>query len=121
LEGCVEMQIWFIFSLLFSLIVATFAVLNSDIVTIKLFWVNYELSQSIVILFSAALGATIVFFLGLFSKIKSTLRIRELAGDLKDAEKKIELLTSSVKGYEEKTNISEPATLKQSPPDSNEL
>lgn len=115
------MQIWFIFSLLFSLIVATFAVLNSDIVTIKLFWVNYELSQSIVILFSAALGATIVFFLGLFSKIKSTLRIRELAGDLKDAEKKIELLSSSVKGYEEKSIKIEQPALKQSPPDSNEL
>jgi uncharacterized integral membrane protein len=106
---------------LFSLIVATFAVLNSDLVTIKLFWVNYELSQSIVILFSAVLGATIVFFLGLFSKIKSTLRIRELAGDLKDAEKKIELLNSSVKGHEEKSNIAEMPNLKQSSIDSNEL
>jgi putative membrane protein len=115
------MQIWFIFSLLFSLIVATFAVLNSDLVTIKLFWVDYELSQSIVIIFSAVLGATIVFFLGLFSKIKSSLKIRELTSDIKDAEKKIALLTSSVKGYEEKSNIPEQNIIKQPSPDSNEL
>jgi uncharacterized integral membrane protein len=116
----VAMQIWFIFSLLFSLIVATFAVLNSEIVTIKLFWVNYELSQSIVILFSAALGATIVFFLGLFSKIKSSLKIRELASDLKDAEKKIGLLSSSVKSYEDKTDKLGASDLKQSTSESNE-
>jgi len=39
------MQVWFIFSLIFSLIVAAFVVLNSEVVTIKFFWVNYELSH----------------------------------------------------------------------------
>lgn len=115
------MQIWFIFSLLFSLIVAAFAVLNSDIVTIKLFWANYEVSQSIVIIFSAALGATILFFLGLFSKIKSGLKIRELTSDLKDAEKKIGLLTSSVKGYEDKSDKLDASDLKQSSSEPNAL
>ena len=94
------MQVWFIFSLAFSLVVAIFAVLNSNVVSINLFWVNYQLSQSIVIIASAALGATIAFFLSLFGKIKSGLKIRELSGDLKDAEKKIQLLQSSVKNFE---------------------
>ena len=94
------MQVWFIFSLAFSLVVAIFAVLNSNVVSINLFWVNYQLSQTIVIIASAAHGATIAFFLSLFGKIKSGLKIRELSGDLKDAEKKIQLLQSSVKNFE---------------------
>ena len=96
------MQIWFIVSLLFSVIVAIFAVLNSSIISINLVFQSFEMSQSIVILVSAALGAIIVLFLGLFSKIKSSLRIRELSNDLRDAEKKNELLTNSIKAYEAK-------------------
>lgn len=99
------MQIWFIFSLIFSLIVAAFAVLNSEVVTIKFFWVNYELSQSAIILVSAVFGAAIAIFLGLFNKIKSSLKIRELTNNLKNAEKEIELLTDSVKNYEQKASV----------------
>ncbi|MEI8216089.1 MAG: LapA family protein [Eubacteriales bacterium] len=111
------MQVWFIFSLVFSLVVAVFAVLNSNVVTINLFWVNYELSQSIVIIASAALGATIAFFLSLLSKIKSGLKIRELSGDLKDAEKKIQLLQSSVKNFENNYEKKSPATNNDVSPD----
>jgi uncharacterized integral membrane protein len=98
------MQIWFIVSLIFSLIVAAFAVLNSEVVTIKLFWANYELSQSVVIIISAALGAFVAFFLSLFSKLKSTLKIRELTNNLKNAEKKNELLSNAVKTHEQKAS-----------------
>lgn len=94
------MQIWFIISLLFSVIVAFFAVLNSSVVSINLFFQSFELSQSIVILVSAVSGAIIVLFLGLFSKVKSSLKIRELNNALKISEKKNELLSNSVKSYE---------------------
>ena len=115
------MQVWFIFSLAFSLVVAVFAVLNSNVVTINLFWVNYQLSQSIVIIASAALGATIAFFLSLFSKIKSGLKIRELSGDLKDAEKKIQLLQSSVKNFESNYEKKPPTTNNDVPLDAQPL
>lgn len=82
------MQIWFVISLIFSIIVVVFAALNSEVVTIKLFWVNYELSQSVVILISAAFGAAIAIFLGLFSQIKSNLKIRALTSNLENAETK---------------------------------
>jgi len=72
------MKIWFIFSLFFSVLVAAFAVLNSEVVPIKLYWVDYHLSQSLIILLSAVLGALITTFSGIFSKIRSTLKIREL-------------------------------------------
>ena len=72
------MQIWFVLSLLFSILVAVFAVLNSNVVPIKLYWVDYQLSQSLIILISAILGAMVAIFLGIFSKVKSRLKIREL-------------------------------------------
>lgn len=82
------MQIWFICSLVFALIVALFAVLNSDVVTINLLWTKYELSQSIVILLSAVFGAIVASFIGVFSKIKSSLKIRELKHTIKQLENK---------------------------------
>ncbi|KXG76996.1 LapA family protein [Thermotalea metallivorans] len=81
------MQIWFIISLLFAILVALFAVMNSDPVIIKWFWGKYEFSQAIVILGSAALGAIIVAFLGIFRQITHALKIRELEGHIKKLEK----------------------------------
>ena len=83
------MRIWFIFSLLFSVLVAIFAVLNSNVVLIKLYWVDYQLSQSLVIILSAFLGALTATFLGIFGKIKSTFKIRELSLMVKSLEQKI--------------------------------
>lgn len=88
-EEAEAMRIWFIFSLFFSVLVAIFAVLNSNVVLIKLYWVDYQLSQSLVILFSAVLGGLITSFLGIFSKIRSTLKIRELNFAVKSLEQKI--------------------------------
>lgn len=97
------MQIWFVFSLFFSAVVVFFAVLNPDVVTIRLFWTNFELSQSLVILVSAAFGAIITIFLGFFGKIKTSLNIRELSSELRAANQKIGTLSNSVKSYEQKT------------------
>ena len=87
------MRVWFVFSLLFSVLVAIFAVLNSNVVLIKLYWVDYQLSQSLVIILSAFLGALIATFLGGFGKIKSTLKIHELNSVIKNLEQKIIELT----------------------------
>jgi uncharacterized integral membrane protein len=83
------MQILFVLALLFAIFVSIFAVMNSEPVTIKLLWKQYEFSQAIVILGSAAVGAIIVAFLGLFSKVKSSLKIRELQNKVKRLEKNI--------------------------------
>ena len=98
------MQIWFVISLVFSAVITIFAVLNADVVTIRLFWVNYDLSQSLVILISAAFGAIITIFLGIFSKIKFSLKIRELNSELGSAHKKIELLSNSHNMNEQKSD-----------------
>ena len=96
------MQIWFVFSLIFAAIVTLFAVLNAEVVTIKLFWANYELSQSLVILMSAALGSVITIFLGVFSRIKSKIKIMELNSQLGNAHHTIDLLNKSLAKYEKK-------------------
>lgn len=83
------MRIWFLFSLFFSVLVAIFAVLNSNVVLIKLYWADYQLSQSLVILLSAVLGAMIATFIGIFSKIRTTLKIRELNFTIKNLEQNI--------------------------------
>lgn len=99
------MQIWFIFSLVFSLVVAYFAVLNSNLVTITFLGVNYELAQSAVILVSAVFGAAIATFLGSFSRIKSNLKTRELTSNLRNSEKKIEGLNASLRTYQQKASV----------------
>ena len=84
------MQFGFVMSLLFAVIIAIFAVLNSDVVTIQLIFKKVELSQSVIILGSAAIGAIIAVFFGVFSKVKSSLKIRELKGEIKELETSLE-------------------------------
>jgi len=98
------MQLWFVFSLIFSIIIAAFAVLNSDTVTIRFFWESVQLSQSLVILLSATIGAAIVLFLGLFRTIKTSLNMRELNGKYNKAEMEITRLNNVIKNYEQKAN-----------------
>ncbi len=86
------MQVLFIFSLIFAILVSIFAVMNSDPVTIKILWKQYEFSQAIVILGSAAFGAIIVAFLGIVNRVKTRLKVRELQNKIKGLEKELEEL-----------------------------
>ena len=72
------MPIAFIFSLLFSVLVVVFALQNSAVVTINFLFIEYSMSQAIVILISAAFGAIIVLLLGMLKQLKSSMKIRGL-------------------------------------------
>lgn len=115
------MQVWFVFSLIFALIIAAFAALNSDVVTIRLIFAKYELSQSIVIIMSAVIGAVVAILFGLFGKIKSAMKTRELNAAIRVSEAKIAELDLKLKKCETalaaaKTQASPPATtLKDTP------
>ncbi len=88
------MQIWFIASLVFAVLVALFAVMNSDPVTIRFFWAKHEFSQAIVILGSALIGAIIVGLLSMFQYFRLGFKKRELQNTIKRLEKeKEEFLT----------------------------
>ena len=86
------MQLWFILSLVFAVLIAFFAVLNSAVVTIQLGFWKMDLSQSVVILGSAAIGAIVTTFFGIFNRLKSSLKTRELKNQVKELEGQVEKL-----------------------------
>lgn len=80
------MQIGFVLSLIFAILIATFAIKNGESVSIDLFFTTKQVSQAIVILISAAFGAVIVTILGLVRQIRLSLRIKEQKKKIKTLE-----------------------------------
>lgn len=77
------MQIIIVLSLLFSILVAIFAVQNSEIVTVNFLWLRTSLSQAVVILGSALVGVLIMIPFDLFRAVKNKLKIREMSNEIK--------------------------------------
>lgn len=73
-----NMEIRFIISLLFSVLVAIFAIQNAGSVEINFLFAKFTISQAIVILASAIVGAIIVLFLSLIKQIKQNMKIKHL-------------------------------------------
>lgn len=86
------MPIAFIFSLLFSVLVVVFALQNSTIVTLNFLSLEITISQAIVILISASVGAIIVLLLSMMKQIKSNIKIRSLNKIIEKLEEKDKLL-----------------------------
>lgn len=102
------MQIYFILSLLFAVLVAGFAVINSEMIEISYFIGKVEVAQSVVILVSAAFGALIMGLFAIFSKFKSGLKTRKLNGRIKALEKEVEAYRKAEsKAAEEKAKLEE--------------
>lgn len=77
-------QTYFILALLFALSVAVFAIQNTESVSIKfLFWQYQGISKVLVILASAAVGAVMVIFLGFWWQFKKAMYIRQLEAEIK--------------------------------------
>jgi uncharacterized integral membrane protein len=96
----VYMQATFIISLIFSILVAIFALLNGDVVSINLVFEKFQMSQALVILIAAALGAVAVYFMSFVRRVKSALKIKEL-------EKKLKVSETEILSLKEKINASE--------------
>lgn len=86
------MQLWFILSLIFAVLIALFAVANSGEVTLNLVFTQLPANQSVIILASAAIGAIIASFFGVFKKLKASLKVRDLNHQIKELQSKIENL-----------------------------
>lgn len=83
------MQITFIFSMIFAVIISVFALANASPVTISLIFKTYELSQAVVILISAVIGAVVVFLLNLVTKAKSVMKNKNLSRQIKELENQL--------------------------------
>ncbi len=109
------MQFGFILALIIAILIAIFAIQNSEPVTIDMFFAAFEISQAIVILVSAAVGAVIVVALGSIKQIKNRSVKKELNTKFKNLESENADIISKITNYENMVNAlsSEKATLKE--------
>ncbi len=81
------MIVRFIILLVFSVLIAIFAIQNSSAVEISVIFAKYSVSQAVVILVSAAAGAIIVTILATINQFKLQLKIKKLSKDMDKSEK----------------------------------
>lgn len=92
----VKGQYYTILALIFAIIVAIFAISNAGPVDISFLYWHYSISQALVILLSAAIGAIIVGIIGLFGQIRYSVTIKSLKNRVKELEKEKEELNQKV-------------------------
>lgn len=95
------MQKQFIFVILVSIIVAIFALTNAEVMTVRLFFWTYQLSGSLVILISVALGALLVLMFGLYKSVKTKFTLRNLNNEVVSLKASNENLNSKNKALEQ--------------------
>lgn len=83
------MQLGFIIALLFSILIAIFAILNNEVVTINYLFGEAPVSLVIVILASAFLGALVLGIFSLVGRVKHGLKARDLEGKLRKMEEEL--------------------------------
>lgn len=93
----INMEFKFIISLLFSVLVAIFAIQNAGNVEINFLFTKFTISQAVVILGSTIIGALIVLLLGFIKQIKQNMKIKQL-------NKEIEMLTEERNKLQDKMN-----------------
>lgn len=99
------MEKGFIISLIFAAIVGIFALNNSEKVFIDLFFTKIEMSQALVILISALLGAIIVAFFGWIKNLKFKKEIKELNKRMNSLENNNAEITSLLKAKEKEIEL----------------
>jgi len=72
------MQLYFILSLIASILLIIFAITNATLVPVKIFFIQYELSLALIIFIATALGAIIATFIGLLKQFKFKKEIKKL-------------------------------------------
>ena len=96
------MQLTYILALIFALVVAIFALLNAQPVTVDFMFDEFQISLALVILVSAFAGAVILGFLGIFRKVKEGLKSREMNAKMKNMEEQLKEAGEKLAGAEMK-------------------
>lgn len=86
------MQKQFIFFIFLSILVAIFAITNAEIMNVQLFFWSFQLSGSLVILISVALGALLVLLFGIYRSFKTRSTIKELERNLSNTRTQLDML-----------------------------
>ncbi|MGM0378840.1 MAG: LapA family protein [Bacillota bacterium] len=96
------MQFTVILTLIFAIIIAIFAGLNSAVVTLNLLVTQFEISLAIVILISAVLGAIIMYLVNIFKSLKKSKKIKNLKKEKSSLNDKINNLHDQIVKKDEK-------------------
>ena len=91
------MQFYLILALIFSLLVAVFAIQNTELVMVSFLTWDFSVSLVLVLLGSAAAGALVLYFLGLFKQVGAWFRIRQLHSQKEGLEKQMQKLEERLK------------------------
>jgi len=102
------MQKNLIFTLIFSILVAIFAVLNATTVTINFMFAQADSYLSVVILISATLGAIAAYTFNVFGKMKIKKEVKTLEKKLAELEKENEAIQA--KAIEQEAIVVEKTT-----------
>lgn len=94
-----------ILAFVFTLFITVFAVLNSAQVIIKVpFLGQFSISQAVVIIGSAAVGALIVLVFSLIKQVKLNLKINKQSKKIRELKSQIDSLESQKKKEEDKND-----------------
>ncbi len=94
----------FVLALIFALLVAIFALQNAGAVDISFLTFELSVSQALVILISAIIGALVVMLLSLIRWIKLQSKIKSLTKQNSILENEVKKLTQKVSDLEAKGN-----------------
>ena len=96
------LQFGVVVALLFSLLIAIFAIANNQPITINFLYGKAEVSAIVVILGSAIAGAVVMGILNLVRNVKQGLKIRNLKQERKKLEDQLQKLEEDHKLFKEK-------------------
>lgn len=94
------MQFNFILSMIFALFVAIFAIVNSEPVTINLFFKTINSNMAVVIFFSTGLGGLIVFLFNTVTSFKKNREIKSVSKEKSSVEVELEKAKETIDKYE---------------------
>ena len=98
------MQSGFIFSLIFAVFIGLFALRNGGPVSIDLFFTEIRMSQALVIIFSALLGAIVIYFLNFFKILHFKKEIKTLNKENESIDFDMQALNNKIIVLEEEKN-----------------
>jgi len=101
------MQFYLILALLFSLLVAVFAIQNTEVVVISFLTWKFSVSLVLVLLGSAVSGALVLYFLGLFKQVGAWFKIRQLNSHKEGLEKQVHKLEEQLLAMQETKEAAE--------------
>lgn len=101
------MQFYLISALVFSLLVAIFAIQNTETVVIKFLPWSFSVSLVLIVLGSAVAGALVLYFLGLFKQVGAWMKIRQLNHHKTELEKQVKNLEAQLITAKEKVDHEE--------------